>query len=93
MNMVDCFKKEFANRSMGVLEDFIGYAIKHKITNITLNISQLRLITKITQVFNYYLKFLVTFNTPDTPDKGIVCNQEIYANKSKYLQKRYRSGV
>ena len=40
---------------MGVLEDFIGYTNKQKISNITLNISQPYLITKITQGFNKYM--------------------------------------
>ena len=41
----------------------------------TLNTYQTHLITKIIQVFNEYLKSLVTFNNPDTSHEGIVRNQ------------------
>ena len=35
----------------------------------------------------------MTFNTPATPHKGIVLNQETDTNIAYNLQKRYRSGV
>ena len=35
----------------------------------------------------------MTFNTPDTPHKGIVHNKETDTKISYGLQKRYRSGV
>ena len=57
------------------LEDFIGFVIKHDLTNINLNISQPDIINKTNQGFNVELKSLMTFNTPATPHKGIVINQ------------------
>ena len=59
---------------MGELEDSIGCTIKRDLTNITLNIYQPDLITKITQGFNKYMKHIMNFNTPATPYKGIVRN-------------------
>ena len=41
-----------------------------------INISQPDLITKTTQGFNEDVKPLMTFNTPATPHKGNVPNQE-----------------
>ena len=35
----------------------------------------------------------MTFNTPATPHKGIVLNQETDTNIAYKLQKRYRSGI
>ena len=61
---------------MGELEDFVGFTIKHDLTNTTLNISQPDTINKMTQVFNGDLKSLMTFNTPYTPHKGIVSNKK-----------------
>ena len=37
---------------MDPLEDFLGYTIKHDLTNMTLKIPQPHIISKITQVFN-----------------------------------------
>ena len=45
------------------------------------------------QVFDKDLKPLMTFNTPATPHKEIVCNQEIDTKISDDLQKRYRSAI
>ena len=59
----------------------------------TLNIYQTHLITKIIQVFNEYLKSLVTFNNPDTSHEGIVRNQETDTKISHGIHKRYRIGV
>ena len=42
----------------------------------TLKVFQPDLITKMTQLFNKYLKSLMTFNTSATPHKDIVRNQE-----------------
>ena len=41
----------------------------------TLKIYQPDIITKMTQGFNKDVKSIMTFNTPATPHKGIVCNQ------------------
>ena len=60
---------------MGELEDFVGCMIKHDHTNMTLIISQLVLINKITQGFNEDVKSLMTFNIPDKSHKGDVRNQ------------------
>ena len=75
------------------LEEFIGCTIKCDITKMTLNISQPDISKKTTQGFNKDVKSLMTFNTPDTPHQGIVCNQEKYTNISDNLQKIYRSSV
>ena len=80
-------------QSMVKLEEFIGCTIKCDITKMTLNISQPDISKKMTQGFNKDVKSLMTFNTPDTPHQGIVCNQEKYTNISDNLQKIYRSGV
>ena len=45
------------------------------------------------QVFNNYVKSLMTLNTPDNLQKGIEHNQETYMKTSKNIKKRYRSGV
>ena len=52
-----------------------------------LNISQPDIIKKMTQGFNKDVKLIMTFNTPDTPHQGIVCNQEKYTNISDNLRK------
>ena len=39
------------------------------------------------------MKSLMNFNTPATPHKGIVHNQETETKMSENLYKRYRSGV
>ena len=80
-------------QSMVELEEFIGCTIKCNFTKMNLNISQLDIIKKMTQGFNKDVKLIMTFNTPDTPHQGIVCNQEKYTNISENLQKIYRSGV
>ena len=61
---------------MGEIEGFVGCTIKRDLTNMTLNIFQPHIITKVTQGFNKDVKSLLTFNTPDTPYKGIVRRQE-----------------
>ena len=75
------------------LEDFLLYTIKLDLTNMTLKISQPHLITTMTQLFNKYVKSLMNFNTPATPHKVIVRDQETDIKISKNLQKIYRSGV
>ena len=60
---------------MGEIEDFVGCRIKHDLTKTTLKISQPHIFKKMTQGFNKDVKSLVTFYTPYTPHKGIVCNQ------------------
>ena len=67
--------------------------IKRDLTKITLNIYQLNIITNMTQVFNEDVKSIVTFNTPATPNKGIVYNQETDMKISYDLQNIYRSSV
>ena len=37
---------------MGELEDFVGFTIKHDLTNTTLKTSQPHLVSNMTQVFN-----------------------------------------
>ena len=46
-----------------------------------------------TQVIEEDVKSLMIFNTPATPHKGIVCNQEKYTKTLNDLQKGYRIGV
>ena len=60
---------------MGELEDFVGCMIKRDLTKMTLKISQPDQITNMTQGFNKGLKSRISFNTPDTPHKGIVSNK------------------
>ena len=60
---------------MGEIEDFILFTINFDLTNITLKIYQPDLSNNMTQGFNKDMKSLMTFNTPDTPHKGIVLNQ------------------
>ena len=60
---------------MGGLEKHLWYTIKHYLTKMTLKIYQPDIITNMTQGFNKDMKSLMTFNIPDTPHKGIVCNQ------------------
>ena len=71
INNIECIKKEDAIRRMGELEDFIGCMIKRDLTKTNLNIYQLDIINRMTQGFNKYVKSLMTFNTLDTPPKGI----------------------
>ena len=61
---------------MGELEDFLGCMIKCDLTNTTPKISQPHIITMTTQGFNNDAQSLMIFNTPDTPHKRIVHNQE-----------------
>ena len=93
MDTIECIKKEYANQSMGKLEDFIGCTIKRDLTNMTLNIYQPNLIYNMNPGCNKDVKLLMTFNTPDTPHKGIVRNQETDTKISYDLQNRYRSGI
>ena len=65
---------------MGELKDFAKFTIKRDLTKMTLNISQPDLINKMTQGFNEDIKYLMNFNTPSTPYKGIACNQETDKN-------------
>ena len=76
MDMIEFIKKSCLTQSMSELEELIGCKIKRDLTKITLNISQLRITTKMTQVFNEDLKSLMNFNNPDTYHNGIVYNQE-----------------
>ena len=78
---------------MGPLEDFSGCTLKRDLTKMTLKISQPHIITKTTKGFNKDVKSLMNFNTPATPHKGIVCNQERDTKIYKNLHKRCRSGV
>ena len=75
------------------LEDFIGCMIKRDLTKTTINIFQPYLINKTTQGFNEDVKSLMTFNTPTTPHKVIVCNQEADTKILYNIHKRYRSGI
>ena len=61
---------------MGGLEDVLGCTFNLGITKMTLNISQPHIIHKMTRGFNKDMKSLITFNTPATPNNGVVCNQE-----------------
>ena len=56
-------------------------------------ISQPDLINNMIQVFKEDVKLLMTLNTPATPHKGIVRNQETDTKISDDLQKRHSSGV
>ena len=78
---------------MGEIEDFVGCKIKSEITKMALKIYQSYIITNANQGFNKYVKSFVTFNTPATPHRGIVLNQETETKIPYNLQKRYRSGV
>ena len=75
------------------MEKILGYKIKRDLNNITLNISQSHLISKLTQGFNDEVKSLMTLNTPMQHTSGLYKKKETGTNISKYLQKRYRSGV
>ena len=57
---------------MEQLEKFLGCKNKFDITKITLNIYHPDLISKTTQLFRYYMKSLVNFNSPDAPHKKII---------------------
>ena len=57
------------------------------------SISQPDIINNMNQVFKGDLKSLMTFNTPATPHKGIVSNQETDTNISYDINKRYRNGI
>ena len=70
---------------MGELEDFIGCRIKRELNKMTLNIYQPDLTYNMTQRFNKDVKLLMTFNTPATPHKAIVCNQETDTKTSDNL--------
>ena len=61
---------------MGELEDLLWCTIKHDLVKIIFNISQPDLINKMTQGFNEDLKSIINFNTPATPHKDIVQNQQ-----------------
>ena len=80
-------------QSTGELEDFLGCIIKRELTKMILKISHLNLISNMNQGFNKGFKLLMTFNTPATPHKRILCNQEIETKISHDLHKIYRSGV
>ena len=64
------------------LEDFIWCTIKRDLAKMTLKISQPDQINNIVQGFNEDVKSLMTFNTPDTPHKGILRDQETDTNTS-----------
>ena len=91
--MIESTKKYYDNRLLGELEDFVGYTINRDLTKTTLNIYQPYLISKTTQQFNEDMKLLMTFNTPDTPHKEIIRNQETDTKISYDLQKIYRSAA
>ena len=80
-NTIECINKQYVTKSMGELEDFVGCTIKRDLTNITLNISQLHLITNMTQKINKDVKSLMTFNTTATLNKSILWNKEIDTQK------------
>ena len=61
---------------MGELRDFIWCTTKHNLTKKTLNNYQPDKTTKTTQVFNKGVKSLIKSNTPGTPHKVILRNQE-----------------
>ena len=66
--------------------------IKHDLENMTLNIYKSHLIVKTVQGFNDNVKSLINFNTPATPHKGIIINQEKCTNiKNIYI--RYTGAV
>ena len=75
MDTIECIKTEYMTQSMSELENFWGCTIKHDLTKMTLNIYQTHLITKMAQVFNNYVKSLMTFNASSILHKGIVNNQ------------------
>ena len=75
------------------IDDFAEFIIKCDLTKMTLKISQPHIITKMNQGFDEDVKSIITFNNPDKPPTRILHNKGIYTEKSKYLQKRYRSGV
>ena len=55
----------------------------------TLNIYQPDIINRMNKVFNGFMNF----NTPATPNKGIVSNQETDTKISYHIHKRYRSSI
>ena len=46
-----------------------------------------------TELLNDYIQSLMTFNTPDTPHKGVLFNQEIDTKIFKDIQKIYSNGI
>ena len=76
MNKIECINKGYVNQPIGELEEFVGFLIKCDLANMTLRISKPDIITKMTQVFNKYMKSLMIFNTPAKPHKGIVRNRK-----------------
>ena len=78
---------------MGELEEILGCKINRDLTKTTFNIYQPDITNNTTQGFNDDVKLLWTFNTPATPHKGIVCNQEIDTKISYYPHNIYISGI
>ena len=78
---------------MGKLEDFVGCTVRRDLAKMTLKIYQPHLITKMTQVFNEYVKSLMDFNTTYSTHKEAVSNQETEMKISNNLQKIYRNGI
>ena len=74
MHTIEYIKKEYVILSMGELEGFVVCSIKRGHTKMTLKIYHPYLITKITKLFNKYVKSLINFNTQVTSHKGMVCN-------------------
>ena len=68
--MVEYRNIEYAILSMVTLEEFVGCTITHDLYKMSIKISKLHLIAKMTQGFNSDIKLLMDFNTPATPHKG-----------------------
>ena len=75
MDKTERIEKEYSNLSRGTIEDFVGCTVKHDLTKMTFMISQLHVITKMTQGLNKDVKSPTAFNTPATPHEGIVSNK------------------
>ena len=76
MDTIECINIKFLTQSMVKLEDFVEFTVRRDLTKMTLKIYQPHLITKMTQLFNEYVKSFICFNIPSSPHKGIVSNQE-----------------
>ena len=76
MDRIEYTKKEYITLLTVTLDEFVECAIKHDLDKTNLKISQSHLITNITWGFNYYMKSIMTFNTPTTKPKDIVRKKE-----------------
>ena len=75
------------------IEDFLGYTIKHDLSEMMIKIYQPNIITKMNQGVNKDMKSLMTFNKPTAQHKGVVSYPVTDTKISNNIQNRYRNGV